>query len=175
MRSLIPDPQTFRASCALPAVCALVLGGLPVSASAQASSRSAIAEAMVSVSAAVTSGCLDAGSVRTGVATPYSAQVYGPTRSVARPSWPIAAWRKPASLTGAEALGDLLLEPPDQQHSAQELDELLARPALFGGHECVPACSRATRSTKRQLYPHSLSYQPNTFTSLPFAIVSSLS
>jgi len=31
---------------------------------------------------------------------------------------------------------------------------------------------RAARSTRRQVYPHSLSYQPNTFTRLPAAWVS---
>ena len=37
------------------------------------------------------------------------------------------------------------------------------------------ASSFETRSTSRQLYPHSLSYQPKTFAVLPCAIVSSLS
>jgi hypothetical protein len=61
-----------------------------------------------------------------------------------------AGVQEPGEVACAEALLDLLLEPPDQQHLGQERDELLAGEALPGGHRYAPAI-RSTRSTRRQL------------------------
>ena len=44
-------------------------------------------------------------------------------------SWPIATWRKPGQLAGAETLLDLLLEPADEEHLAVQAAELLLRQA----------------------------------------------
>jgi hypothetical protein len=46
-------------------------------------------------------------------------------------SWPIATCRKPGQLAGAEALLDLLLEAPDQQHLAEEVAQRSSRQPLF--------------------------------------------
>ena len=53
-----------------------------------------------------------------------------PSRGRRRPrtaSWPIATWRKPGQLAGAETLLDLLLEAPDQEHLAEQLAQPLLR------------------------------------------------
>ena len=62
-----------------------------------------------------------------------------------------AGVQEAGEVTGAEALHNLLLEAPNQQHLAQEPEELLARQAFVCGHRCALTTIRSTRSASRQL------------------------
>ena len=61
-----------------------------------------------------------------------------------------AGVQEAGQVAGAEALLDLLFEAPDQQHLAEERDELLVRETSAWAL-IVPVPSRSTRSTRRQL------------------------
>jgi hypothetical protein len=62
-----------------------------------------------------------------------------------------AGVQEAGEVTGTETLHNLLLEAPNEQHLAQEPEELLMRQASVSGHRSALATIRSTRSTRRQL------------------------
>src|SRR5437899_2242625 len=81
----------------------------------------------------------------------------------------------------AEIVGDLpVLEwdiqvAPDQDGRRDQVGQILQRPQAARAQRAAQSldATRPTKSTSRFEYPHSLSYQPMTFTRLPMTMVES--